>query len=94
VTYQTKIADSNQTASYTNYAYVYGSGSPTEVDSDIVNSVVRIDPVIFHSTMVGGEVLGAAIELPASGSSTWYLILALSLIGTGLIIKKYSRKLN
>lgn len=94
VTYQTKIDSGNQAASYTNYAYVYGSGSPTSTDSEIVDSVVRIDPDISPSAQAGGEVLGAATELPASGSNTWYLIFALSLIGAGFVIKKFSRKIN
>ncbi len=88
VTYQVKISSDNQASSYTNLAYVHGLGSPTEVESGIVESEVRIDPVDTNSAPVGGsQVLGASTELPAAGTNTWFLLLGLGMIGSGFGLK-------
>lgn len=102
VTYQTRIDQANQAASYTNYAWVKGKGSPRTVQSDIVESTVIIGASYSFSTQAGeNKVLGASTEgevlgaiLPAAGSETGYTVLAFGMIITGIILdnKKSKRR--
>ncbi len=102
VTYLAKIDPNNQPATFTNHAYVYGYGSPTLIESKIVDSSVRIDPEHrVGDRTVGGQVLGVTTEveskvlgltLPAAGANTWYLIAALTLISTGLAMSPKKKK--
>jgi len=96
VTYQIIIDSSNQPASYTNFAWVYGHGSG-EAESDIVSSVVVIDPTFTLSTVISPQILGVETERvktlgevlgAATGSDTWYLIIALILIASGILIRR------
>jgi len=102
VTYQIIIDSSNQPASYTNFAWVYGHGSGG-AESDIVSSVVVIDPTFTLSTVISPQILGVGTERvkilgaatervkilgAATGSDTWYLITALILIASGILIRR------
>ena len=96
VTYQIIIDSSNQPASYTNFAWVYGHGSG-EAESDIVSSVVVIDPTFTLSTVISPQILGVETERvktlgrvlgAKTGSDTWYLIIALILIASGILIRR------
>ncbi|MDD3679534.1 MAG: isopeptide-forming domain-containing fimbrial protein, partial [Candidatus Shapirobacteria bacterium] len=101
VKYTIQIDSANQAATYTNIAYVYGYGSPTLVESSIVDSSVIIEPQYkVEGKTAGGQVLGAATSevlgavLPAAGANTWYLLVALTLIGSGVILKTKNKKIE
>ncbi len=101
VKYTVKINATNKPSSYTNFAFVWGSGSPTLVESQIVDSVVKIEPAYApEGKVAGGEVLSAATQttgqiegqvlgatLPAAGANTWFLLAAIALIGAGLALR-------
>ncbi len=101
VKYTIQIDPTNEPATYTNIAHVYGYGSPTLVESSIVDSSVKIDPEYqVEGRTVGGQVLGAATEgkvlgaatLPATGANTWYSIVALILIAGGITLRVKTKK--
>ncbi|MGI6278604.1 MAG: SdrD B-like domain-containing protein [Patescibacteria group bacterium] len=101
VKYTIQIEPTNKPATYTNIAHVYGYGSPTLVESSIVDSSVKIDPEYqVEGRTVGGQVLGAATEgkvlgattLPATGANTWYSIVALILIAGGITLRVKTKK--
>lgn len=106
VKYTVTVGSTNRPAAYTNHAFVFGHGSPTEVSSEIVFSNVSINPEYnVEGKTAGGEVLGAATTagstegavlgattLPATGANTWYSIVALILIGAGITLRIKTKK--
>jgi len=101
IEYQATVPSGAQGCFYTNLAYASAkkySGGPT-VSSGLAFSKVPIGQTFSYSVGVGGAVLGVATEgqvlgatLPAAGSNTEYLILAMIFILAGLAIRQYSAK--
>jgi len=100
IEYQAKVPSGAKPCTYTNIAFASAkkySGGPS-IGSNLANSKVPIGQTLSISAGVGGTVLGVSTGevlgavLPAAGSNTEYLILALIFVAVGLIIKKFSRK--
>lgn len=110
VTYQAKINDNQDGGSYKDIAWAEGSsrgwgsilaqGHSSEYVQDIfVGTDVEVGRINQQtgSVNIEGEVLGASTELPATGVSTFWLVLALSSFFTGLFLiigGKRMRKLS
>lgn len=71
-----------------------------EVECDSANSTVKIGNGISFSGSLGGQVLGistvlgASTILPATGSSTTLLVVALTALGVGLFLRMYDVKIT
>jgi len=101
IEYQATVPSGASGCTYTNIAFASGKkiGSSSTVGSNLANSKVPLGRALSYSTGVGGTVLGASTEgqvlgavLPAAGSDTEYLILALVFIISGIVIRKLARK--
>ncbi len=98
ITYKAKISDSNQAATYTDFAYAKGTSFETPVESNVAKSDVTIGSVFDFSSSIGGTILGASNEsngevlgaiLPATGSENiGFLSAAFFMIGSGIFIKR------
>ena len=95
ISYKANIPSWAFPSSYTNLAFASAeksSGGPS-VHSNLATSKVVIGQTFSLSTLVGGTVLGVSTGqvlgavLPAAGSNTDYLILAISFIMLGLAIR-------
>ena len=91
IKYKVTISSGAQAASYVNIASAMGNKKPgtDSVPSNLASSKVPIGQSLSLSASVGGTVLGASIGevLPATGSNTDYLIIALMLILFGIGIR-------
>ncbi len=93
ITYQVTTDSGLTDGDYKNFATCqarYGEGS--SISCDQVNSTVKIGHGISYGGSLGGQVLGISTELPATGSPTAILIIALGLLTAGFILKKYAKK--
>jgi uncharacterized repeat protein (TIGR01451 family) len=95
-----------QGSSYKNFATCKGTiGSEERENSDniqqsletiecnVANSIVTIGTGIGYGGNLLGQVLGASIELPDTGSDTLWIIMALTMLGMGIYInRKYAKK--
>ena len=103
LTYQLKIGDSVlKNSTYTNFATCkafYGGFSDNEsfrvvifeqneVECNVTSSTVSVGTSNSYGGNLVGQVLGASIELPATGNPTGLLIFALLGLATGIYLKK------
>lgn len=65
-----------------------------EIECNIADSSVTIGTSNGYGGNLNGQVLGASIELPATGNPTWLLALALLGLTTGLYLKKNKNSKN
>lgn len=79
---------------YTNFADCRAfTRSQKEIFCDpAASSTVRIGSSAGYSGSLGGQVLGASTELPATGSPTWVLIGSLMTLTSGLFLNICSKK--
>jgi len=95
ITYQAQIASDTTVGTYENLAFCKGEGFSLlrvrllgDVECDpSASSSVRITSGTNFGGSVGGAVLGAATELPASGSDTSIVVYALVALWLGTILK-------
>lgn len=102
--YQAKTGSNLGNGTYTNFATCtanYGQilevaamlpELPNSTSCNTVSSNVVIGSTLSYSGTLIGQVLGASTELPATGSPTIILIVALGLISTGLILNAFIKK--
>ena len=93
ITYKLVTPSDLAFGTYTNYATC--NTQEREVNCDPTSSTVSRGVSLSYGGGLSPQVLGASTELPATGSVTWILLLAISLgiFGTGLKIygKKYAK---
>lgn len=95
ITYQAEIADDAADATYTNIATCEVlSRQETEIECNVVTSDVTLGTTLGFSASVGGQVLGAATELPAAGSNTLLLYIFIGMIVGGLSLRVVAEDLE
>ncbi|AKM82870.1 hypothetical protein A2422_02770 [Candidatus Woesebacteria bacterium RIFOXYC1_FULL_31_51] len=101
ITYKAKVLSSVfQGSSYKNFATCKGTIGSEEreesletIECNVANSSVVIGTGIGYGGNLLGQVLGASIELPDTGSDTLWIIMALTMLGIGIYInRKYAKK--
>ena len=97
LTYQATISTDSTNGLYTNFAtcdsYYYDGGEErTSVPCNTANSTVSIGSVLGYGGSLQGQVLGASTELPATGSPTLVLIVALVMLATGLFLNGFTKR--
>ena len=101
ITYKAKVLSSVfQGSSYKNFATCKGTIGSEEreesletIECNVANSSVVIGTGIGYGGNLLGQVLGASIELPDTGSDTLWIIMALTMLGIGMYInRKYAKK--
>jgi len=97
LTYQATISTDSTNGLYTNFAtcdsYYYGGDEEqTSVPCNTANSTVSIGSVLGYGGNLQGQVLGASTELPATGSPTLVLIVALVMLATGLFLNGFTKR--
>lgn len=97
LSYKAAISSDLVDGSYKNLATCFGWALREEkVDCNVADSTVSLGHGISYGGSLAPQVLGAATELPATGSATWILLLAgaLGILGAGLKIygRKYAKR--
>jgi uncharacterized repeat protein (TIGR01451 family) len=106
--YQTVSSSDLADGLYVNFAtcnavrgqYLEKRGEVRGVECDPTNSTVKIGNGVSFGGSLGGQVLGistvlgASTELPATGSSTELLVVALIALGVGLFLRMYDVKIT
>ena len=97
LTYQTTVSTDSTNGLYTNFAtcdsyYYDGDEERTSVPCNTANSTVSIGSVLGCGGSLQGQVLGASTELPATGSPTLVLIVALVMLATGLFLNGFTKR--
>jgi uncharacterized repeat protein (TIGR01451 family) len=92
--YQVKIADDVVNGTYVNFATCDGDvrSEQETIDCNVDDSSVPIGQGRSYGGNLTPQVLGISTELPATGSPTALLIVALGALGTGLFLRNYSGK--
>ena len=93
LTYQVLIGSDLSDGTFVNVATCKGSVRTQEgqVECNEDDSTVTLGSGRSFGGNLVGQVLGASTELPATGSPTVLLLIALGLLGTGFILKKYAK---
>jgi uncharacterized repeat protein (TIGR01451 family) len=62
--------------------------SQREIECNVADSSVKLGVSSSYGGNLVGQVLGASIELPATGNPTWIMILAMLGLTSGILLKK------
>lgn len=94
----TNFADCRASKGYENFRA--SNIESREVECDSANSTVKIGSGVSFGGSLGGQVLGistvlgASTMLPATGSSTTLLVVALAALGLGIFLRMYNVKIT
>jgi uncharacterized repeat protein (TIGR01451 family) len=95
ISYQATIASDAADATYTNIATCQAfSRTEEEIECNVVTSDVTLGTGVTLSASVGGQVLGAATELPAAGSNTALLYIFIGMILGGFGLRVHANDLE
>jgi len=105
LTYLAQISGSQAPGLYTDLAWANGESlggtdvlamaeNPGFVDTNFVGTQVNIVTNDQDSLALGGQVLGASTELPATGAQVLWSLIALALITSGLTGLSLARRLK
>ncbi len=94
--YQVKIAGDVVAGTYKNFATCEGDIRSQEetIECNVDDSDVQIGQGVSFGGDLTPQVLGISTELPATGSPTLLLIISLGVLGIGLFLRGYSKKVE